>query len=448
MNDSVKNKLRRDAVTFFKAGIEAATPHKIFPEKIHLNNDILSIKDISGNDTSFDLKKYKRIIVIGAGKASAAMADEIEHILEDQIYNGLIVTKDGFTETSSKIEIVEASHPLPDIRGMNAAKKLIRICKEANSNDLIINLVSGGASALLPLPAEHITLQEKIETTNILLNSGATIQELNTIRKHISGIKGGRLAQYTYPAMMINLFISDVIGDDLNVIGSGLTVGDPTTFKDCYQILEKFSITREIPESVLDHLTKGRSGQNDETPKPDGHTFNHSENFILCNNSRSLNTIKSLAELNGYETTIVNNELKGEASSIGRELIQSLDKTNFEIGKKYCFLFGGESSVTIIGSGKGGRNQELCLSAAIELEGKDNVVLLSGGTDGNDGPTNAAGAICDGNTIDRGLLLGMNANDFLGRNDSFNYLNKLDDLITTGPTKTNVMDIQIVLLDK
>jgi len=448
MNDSITNKLQRDAITFFEAGIEASTPKKIFPDKIHLQNDILNIKDINGNDASFDLKIYNRLTVIGSGKASTAMAKELETIFGDRISDGIVVTKDDFENKLTKIKVLEASHPHPDMRGFEAAKEIIDICKSAEGNDLIINVISGGASALLPYPAGNISLEDKIDTTKLLLNSGASIKEVNTIRKHISGIKGGRLAKYIHPATLVNIIISDVISDDLDVISSGMTVPDSSTFKNCEQILMKYNLSSLLPISVLQHIKNGINGIVEESPKQGDPIFEKVNSFVVCNNMITLSAIKLLAEREGYLTKIVTNSIDGEAKYLGKEIVHSLNNYQSGKNKPQCFIFGGESRVTIQGNGIGGRNQELCLSAAIELEGKENVVLLSAGSDGNDGPTDAAGAICNGQSVLRAIKLGMDPLKFLEDNNSYDFFNKLNDLIITGPTNTNVMDIQIVLLKK
>lgn len=448
MNDSIRNKLRCDAINLFKAGIEAATPQKIFPKKINLENEILSVSDINNIHSSFNLKDYRKLFVIGSGKAGAAMVKELEVIFGNRISEGLIVTKYGFINELAKIKIIGAAHPLPDFSGMNASKEVIGLCNRADENDLVINLLSGGASALLPFPSGNISLEEKILTTKLLLESGASIKEINTIRKHISAIKGGRLAEYIYPATVINIIISDVIGDDLEIIGSGMTVPDSSTFNDCGQILNKYSLSYSLPDSVLQYINNGINGLVEETPKPGNPVFDKVHSSIVCNNLAALSTIKSLAQLKGYETIIVTDSLDGEARILGEKIVDSLKQHSSNKKKPLCVLYGGESRVTIKGNGKGGRNQELCLSASIQLEGKENVVFLSGGTDGIDGPTEAAGAICDGQTVHRAGLLGMDPQNYLNDNNSFIYFNQLNDLIFTGPTNTNVMDIQIVLLNR
>jgi len=446
MKDKLLNKLRKEAISLFDVGIKSASPHNLIPNNLLLEENILTISDINGTSKLFELNNYNRIIVVGAGKASTSMAYEVEKILGDKIDNGLVVTKYNFRSELKRIQVIEASHPLPGKKGIEASKKIIEICKNVRENDLIINLISGGASSLLPYPADNITLEDKIKTTEILLKAGATIQELNTVRKHTSAIKGGQLAKYVYPATIINLIISDVIGDQLDVIGSGLTAADPTTFNDSWNVVIKYKLENIIPYCVKSYLRDGIEGKAPETPKPGNPIFANVYNYIIGNNEIALSSIKTSAEEKGYETEIITSELQGEA----REAGLFIAKTGIEYTKKQlkpaCLIFGGETAVTVKGNGKGGRNQELCLSVALEIDGIKNITFLSGGTDGNDGQTKAAGAICNGRTIERAKELGLDAMKFLNNNDSYNFFNKLGDLIITGSTNTNVMDVQILLL--
>jgi len=446
VEDKQLNKLRKDAISLFHTGINAASPSSLIPDNILLEKSILTISDIIGTSKLFDLKNYKRITVIGAGKASIAMAYEVERILDDNIDEGLVVTKYNFRSQLKRIQSLKASHPLPDKNGIEASKKIIEICKNANEDDLIINLISGGASSLLPYRADNITLEDKIKTTEILLRAGATIQELNTVRKHISAIKGGLLAKYVYPATMINLIISDVIGDQLDVIGSGFTVPDPTTFEDSWNVMIKYKMEDKIPHSVKSYLLDGMEGKVPETPKPGNPLFNKVYNLIIGNNELALSAIKTAAEEKGYYAKIISATLEGEAKVTSKFIAQLAKEYSLSVEKPVCLIFGGETTVTVTGNGKGGRNQEFCLSFAIEIDGIKNITFLSGGTDGYDGQTEAAGAICNGKTIEIAKELGLDAMKFLNNNDSYNFFNKLDDLIITGSTNTNVMDIQVLII--
>jgi glycerate 2-kinase len=440
MANSIVKKLRKDAVYLFQSGINSVLPQNLIPKNIFLMTNTLIISGIYGKRKQFKLNDYKRVFVIGAGKASPAMAKEIEKILGDKIFKGLIVTKYNFARDLKKIKIIEAGHPLPDVNGLSGSKKIINICKKADRDDLIINLISGGASSLLPCPAGSITLSEKIKTTQLLIDSGAAIKEINIVRKHISAIKGGKLAKYVYPATMINIIISDVIGDDLETIGSGLTVPDSSTFKDSLEIISKYNLQDNIPDTVNIHLKKGIIA---EISKDDSAVFKNTHNFIIGNNKIALSAIMSSAKKMSYHSKIISNILSGNPKEAAKRIINILDDP--KLNDTQCFLFGGETEVTLKGKGKGGRNQELCLYASNLIAGKKNVVFFSAGTDGNDGPTEAAGAICDGSTLKRAKSVGLDIRSFLDNNDSFNFFNKLNDLIITGPTGTNVMDIQILL---
>jgi len=440
------NKLREDALSLFYVGIKAASPYNLIPNNMLLEENILTISDINGTSKLFDLNNYNKIKVIGAGKASTSMAYEVEKILDDKIDDGLVVTKHNFRSELKRIQVLEASHPLPDKNGIEASKKIVEICKNAKENDLIINLISGGASSLLPFPADNITLEDKIKTTEILLRAGATIQELNTVRKHISLIKGGQLANFVYPATIINLIISDVIGDHLDLIGSGITVPDPTKFEDSWNVVIKYKLEKIIPHSVKNHLRDGIEGKAPETPKPGNPIFKNVYNLIIGNNALALSAIKTAAEEKCYHARIIFSKLEGEAKDAGKIIAQIAKEYSLSKVKPVCLIFGGETTVTVRGNGKGGRNQELCLSLALEIDGIKNITFLSGGTDGNDGQTEAAGAICNGRTVERAKELGLDAVKFLDDNDSYNFFNKLEDLIITGSTNTNVMDIQILLL--
>lgn len=446
MNDKLLNKLREDAISLFYAGIEAASPYNLIPNNMLLEENILTISDINGASKIFNLNNYNRITVVGAGKASTSMAYEVEEILDDNIDEGLVVTKYNIRSELKIIQVLKASHPLPDKNGIEASKKIVEICKNAKVDDLIINLISGGASSLLPYPADNITLEDKIKTTELLLKAGAAIQELNTVRRHISAIKGGLLAKYVYPATIINLIISDVIGDQLDVIGSGITVPDPTTFEESWNVLIKYKLENKIPHSVNKYIRDGIEGKTPETPKPGNPIFKKVYNLIIGNNELALSAVKTAAEERGYHAKIISSTLEGEAKDTGKFIAQIAKENSLSEVKPVCLIFGGETTVTIKGNGKGGRNQELCLSTAIEIDGMKNITFLSGGTDGKDGQTEAAGAICNGRTIERAEELGLDAMKFLNNNDSYNFFNKLEDLIISGPTKTNVMDIQIVLL--
>ncbi len=435
-------------ISLFTIGINAVKPDKLIEKSVVYKNATLSIKETGHSQVVFDLTGVDHIFVIGAGKASALMAQKIEEVLGDKITAGVVVTKYGFTAELQKIRLLEAAHPVPDANGIKASQAILELCKKAGKSDLIINLLSGGASALLPLPVDGITLAEKTEVTKELLKSGARIGEINFVRRHLSKLKGGGLLNAICPAKIITLLVSDVVGNKLDIIGSGITVPVKRDFKACWKIVENYNLQATFPKSVIAYLR----AQIQENKRATGHPIckNQSNNIVIGNNLMALNKIKIEAENWGYKTTIVNSAHVGEAKIVGRKIAEdaiAFAKTQAVKGVKYGFLYGGETTVTIKGDGDGGRNQELVLAAAMALNGAKGITILSGGTDGNDGPTDAAGAICNGETIRIAEANGMNAADYLNKNDSYNFFKKINSLLITGPTGTNVMDIQIVLIE-
>jgi len=401
-----------------------------------------------GNRT-YHLPQYKNLFVIGAGKATAPMAAALEDILEERISEGIIIVKYDHLADLQRINLIEAGHPLPDPNGEKGADAILNLAKKSGKDDLIFCLISGGGSALLPLPFNGITLKDKQDTIKVLLSCGATIHEINTLRKHTSKIKGGRLAQAAFPATIISLILSDVVGDDLDIIASGPTVPDSSSFADCMEILERYHIKDKIPESILNHIESGISGKTPETPKADDPAFKRTQNLIIASNIESLMAAKEKAERLQYNVILLSSMIVGEtryAAQIHGAIAKEIIKTGNPISPPACILSGGETTVTISGNGLGGRNQEFALAAAIDISGHKNVVVLSGGTDGTDGPTDAAGAFSDTYTLERAKEMGLNPHHFLANNDAYHFFEKLDDLLITGPTNTNVMDLRILLV--
>ncbi len=430
-------------------GINAVKPSYLIEQSVCLSGDLVYITGLDGEVETYDLSQFENIVLIGAGKASAAMAIGMEEIFGDRISSGVIVTKYGFGEKLKRTKLIEAGHPIPDENGQKAAKYLIDLCKNAGAKDLVIGLFSGGASALLPCPADGITLGEKMEVTRQLLNSGASIDELNIIRKHLSKIKGGGLLDYIYPAKVVSLIISDVIGDHLPTIGSGITFPETKSFEACWRIVEKYNLETGFPKAVLQYF-QNKIKTEKAAKSPSRKVANKVSNIIIANNLKALLKIKKEAEAMAYETRIVDPALSGEAREIGAKIARdAILFANNEAtpNKKYCLLYGGETTVTVKGDGKGGRNQELALAAALQLDNTKGITLLSAGTDGNDGPTDAAGAFCDGDTVNRGRVLGLDAKDYLERNDSYFYFKPIKGLVMTGPTGTNVMDVVIITIE-
>jgi glycerate 2-kinase len=402
-----------------------------------------------------DLSGFRRIFLAGFGKAGFPMARAVETYLGDRLHQGIIIVKDGHGGTLNTTKIIEASHPDPDARGMEGARSLVdMLASETTSGDLVIVVISGGGSALLPLPAKGISLEDKQKTTGVLLSCGAEIQEINAIRKHISSIKGGQLLRFVNGASVLALILSDVIGDDLPSIASGPAVADPTTYQDCLDIIEFYGIRKTLPKSVYHHLVKGREqGGNSpqETLKPEEFPGDRVQNIIIANNRQALEAAADEAERLGFSPLILSSSLSGDTGDLARfhvALADEIFSSGNPIAPPCCLISGGESTVRLKGTGKGGRNMEFALECASSLDKwKSKPVLFASiGTDGTDGPTDAAGARVSINTLERARELNLSIKDHLSRNDSYNFFKSLENLIITGPTRTNVMDLHIVLI--
>lgn len=384
-----------------------------------------------------------RLNILGFGKASARMAQAAEETLAGLISGSVVITKYGHSVALKKTEIIEAGHPIPDTNGIKGTEKIRAVARASSADDINICLVSGGGSALLVYPFEGISLEEKQEITGLLLNAGADIFELNTVRKHISAVKGGRLAETLYPSRTMSLLLSDVIGDRLDVIASGPTAPDETTYLDALNVLKRYDLIDRAPKGVLRIIEDGIEGRVPDTPAPDSEVFSRVENIIIGSNRIALEAARQEAGALGYSAEILTDSLSGEAREAAKWLYKEAMKRG-EI-KKTCFVSGGETTVVVKGSGLGGRNLEFALVFAMEVAGIEGVSLLSAGTDGTDGPTDAAGAIVDGETIPRARAMGLSPEKFLAENDSYNFFKQVGGLFITGPTGTNVMDIQIVI---
>jgi hydroxypyruvate reductase len=424
-------RLRRHAHTIFRAALAAAQPADAVTRHLSRRN--------------FD--RFRHIYVIGAGKAGAAMAQAAERVLGRRITAGLVNVKDGHVAKLRRIELNQCGHPVPDERGARGSARIAQIATGAGRDDLVICLVSGGASALLPLPADGINLEEKQATTRLLLASGATIHEINAVRKHISRIKGGQLARLAAPARVEALLLSDVIGDDLDVIGSGPTAPDASTFATAAAILDRYAIRQRVPASVRERIDRGVRGEIPETPKPEDPLFARVRNTIVGGNRLALDAAARTARNLGYRTLVLSSSIQGETREIANmhaAIAREIAAFGRPVRPPACIVTGGETTVTIRGDGLGGRNQEFTLAAALEIAGLDGVVVFSAGTDGTDGPTDAAGAIADGQTLARN----PEARGYLDRNDSYGYFQPLGDLVITGPTNTNVMDVRLILVGR
>jgi len=438
--------LRRYAQVIFRAALRAVDPLQAVLGHLRLRGNTLAVAR-----ERYRMQEIENVYVLGAGKAAAPMAAAVERILGRRIRTGLINVKYGHTARLRRIELNECGHPIPDANGVRGARRIAELAAQAGPNDLIICLISGGASALLPAPAPPITLEDKQQTTRLLLACGATIHEINAVRKHLSTIKGGQLSRLAFPARIITLLLSDVIGDDLGVIGSGPTAPDASSFADALAVLDRYGLRERVPGPVRERLEKGAAGLIPETPKPGEDVFTRTQNLIVGSNRLAVDKAASIARKFGLRGLVLSTMIEGETREVARvhaAIAREILASGRPARPPVCVISGGETTVTLRGNGLGGRNQEFVLAAAIELAGLPGVVVFSAGTDGTDGPTDAAGAIADGATVDRAARLGLDARKLLNDNDSYHFFEPLGDLIKTGPTNTNVMDLRLILIGR
>jgi len=439
-----EKRLHRDAGLILKAALRAAHAGNAVRRYLRKVRNVVQVGGVR-----YDLRNFDRVFFLGIGKASVAMAAAVAEIVGPELQGGLVITKHGHGGKLPKtLRLIESAHPVPDAAGAQAASEVIAFLRELNARDLLIVTVSGGASALLPAPVPPITLEQKGRTTDLLLKAGADIFELNAVRKHLSLLKGGQLAALAYPATVVSLLLSDVIGDPLDVIGSGLTAPDPSTFAEATSVIDRYGLWKRIPASVRARLEGGRAGKFPETPKPSDPLFDTVQNLVVGSSRLALTAAAEEANRLGYKPLILSSTMQGETREVARvhaEILREVRNSGSPLAPPACLLSGGETTVTVRGSGKGGRNQEFALSAAIAIEGLRDVLVASAGTDGTDGPTDAAGARADGGTMRRAEALGYDLRDHLERNDSYSVFEALGDLIKTGPTGTNVMDVHLLL---
>lgn len=460
MTKTKPNNVLKHIEQIYEAGVQSVDPFDLIKKNVSIVDNHLVVQN-DGEEKRFDLDKFDRIFVIGAGKATANMAKAIEEVLGDRIYKGLIAVKYKHTAQLRWITTIESGHPIPDANGIRAAQEISRLAEEADEKSLVISLMSGGGSALIPYPYTFsgepstvaITLEAKQQTTQALLNCGATINEINCIRKHLSLLKGGRLAGLIHPATSVNLILSDVVGDRLDCIASGPTSPDESTFVQMREILEKYSLLSEIPDSVLKVMELGLKGIIPETPNSQDKRFDKSHNVLIGTNFLSLKAAAAKAKTFGYQTEILSSQIIGEAKEVAKVFcgIAKDVKTHQLKGRSpVCLIAGGETTVTIKGNGKGGRNQEMALSFLAELANDpvaaDNIYFLAASTDGNDGPTDAAGAFACRLIAERAQETNLSINDYLKNNDAYHFFDQIGYLLKTGPTNTNVCDIQILVV--
>jgi glycerate-2-kinase len=441
--DTTQPRFKRILKALIQSSLVAADSGNAMKQSIIRKDDQLCV-----NTVRYDLSKYHRVVCVGAGKASGRMAGTLEQILGEHLEGGMVIVKDGYGVPTQIVRLVEASHPLPDARGVRATKQILKIVETLTKQDFLIVLLSGGASSLLCAPTLGLTLSDKRRTTNMLLRCGATIHELNTVRKHLSAVKGGQLAQAT-SAKILTLIMSDVLGNNLATIGSGPTVPDPTTFQEAKTILKHYHVWRRVPERVRNHLDQGIRGHIPETWKCRTRHSSRSRSIILANNQTAIDGMAKEAKRLGLHPYILEVPLKGEAKDLGK-ILGAMAKDIRDFGNPVrppaCLIAGGEPTVTVTGKGKGGRAQECVLAAAQELAGLPNVVVAGFGTDGTDGPTEVAGAMVDGKTVQRAKKKGVSIENMLKEHDSYTFFNQVGGHIITGPTRTNVNDIYLMLV--
>lgn len=428
--------------------ILAATLAAVDPQEAvarHLQRDG---EQLRAGGRAYALERFRRILVVGAGKAGAPMAQAAVQILGERLDGGLVITKQGHAggvEQVGPVQLAEARHPLPDERGVQATRRLIELVSETTPDDLVICLISGGGSALLLSPVPGVSLADLQSLTAALLACGANINEINSLRKHLDQVKGGGLARLAAPAQLVTLILSDVVGDPLDVIASGPTVPDPTSFAEAYGVLERYAILEQVPPAVRAHLERGRRGELPDTPKQGDALFDQVQHVVVGSNLLAAQAALAQAQAEGLNTLLLTTYLQGEARQAGRMLAaigRELEASGNPLRRPACVIAGGETTVTLAGKGGlGGRNQELALGAVQELAGLPDVTLVALATDGGDGPTDAAGAVATGATLERARQAGLGPADFLARNDAYHFFEALGDLLKPGPTQTNVNDL-------
>jgi glycerate 2-kinase len=434
---------RKCAGEIFRAGVAAVLPDKLVRAQVSLQNANLAI----GNAT-FDLRSFRDIYVVGAGKACGLMAGEVEAILGDRITDGHGITKYGHGCGLRRIKMTQAGHPTPDANGLKGTQEILRIARRAAKDDLVLCLLSGGASALMADCPDGAALDDLIHVNELLVRCGANIAQINAVRKHLSRIKGGQLAKAAQPASIAALILSDVGGDPLDVIASGPTAPDRSTFRDALETVEKFGIAPQMPPAFHQHLIAGFQGRIPETPKEGDPIFERVHNVIIGNNRMALDAGLKKAEAMGFEARIADLALNGDAIFMARAIVhEAVAMQRRLVNQKACLLLGGETTVKVAGPGLGGRNQHLALAAAIELANKPGITVLCAGTDGSDGPTQAAGAVVDFRTVPDARAKGIDAERHLREFDSFHFFEKAGGQIITGPTMTNVMDMAVVMVE-
>ncbi|MBP7962014.1 MAG: glycerate kinase [Caldilineaceae bacterium] len=438
-------KERQPIVQILNAALAAVNPHTAVMAALHRDGDRLIL-----GKNEFDLAQFDRVIVIGAGKAGAPMAQAVEKILGERISAGLVVVKTGHGGPTRTVEIAEATHPVPDQAGADAGARILALAEGAGERDLVIALISGGGSALLTAPAPPLSLGDLQGAGKLLLGSGATIQEFNCVRKHLSAVKGGQLARAAAPATVITLVLSDVVGSPLDAIASGPTVADPTTWADAWAVVTRYNLADQLPLAVVDRLRAGLAGDLADTPKPGDPIFARTVTQIVADNRVAALAACEAARGLGFNTLLLSTFVEGEAAEVAKLAValgREVQASGNPVVAPACLVLGGETTVTLgQNPGLGGRNQELALAAALGLEGTAGITVVSLATDGSDGPTESAGGLVDGGTVQRSRNQGLDAPKSLRGHDAYPFLKKTGDLLMTGPTQTNVNDLIFVFV--
>jgi len=442
--EGLEGERRRQVVQVLQAALAAVDPAEAVRRYLRCQEGVL---EVAGQ--RYPLEGYKHIYVVGAGKAGAPMAQAVEEVLGERITAGQVNVKYGYTLPTRFISLQEAGHPIPDEAGVAGSRRIAQLLEQAGAEDLVICLISGGGSALMTLPVEGISLEEMKILTDALLRVGATINEINAIRKHLDALKGGKLARLAYPAHVVSLILSDVVGNPLDVIASGPTVPDRSTFREAYGLLERYDLLEKVPSSIVEYLRRGAHGEIPDTPKEGDPIFAHTQNVIVASNDIAAEAALQEARERGFHALLLSTYVEGEAREVGKVLAAlAKEEATFSrpVPKPACLVLGGETTVTVKGKGKGGRNQEMALSAAISIEGFEDVMIVCLATDGTDGPTDASGALADGKTVPRARERGLDPWMYLENNDSYSFFATLQDLLMTGPTNTNVNDLAFVFV--
>lgn len=464
---------RRRILAVLDAALDAVDPfaavQKVLRRSRHTVTIAARFHGATEKELNYDLRRYRRVFVIGAGKAALPMVRAVEVVLGDHISEGLVVTKYGHSgplEQSQDLataqagrRVVEAGHPMPDEAGVLAGREILALAEQADEDDLLIALLSGGGSALLVAPAEpaagtgeKLTLADLQGMTDVMLACGATINEVNCLRKHMSAVKGGQLARAVAPATLLTLALSDVIGSPLDVIASGPTVPDMSTWADAWAIVEKYALTDSLPKAVLTRLEAGLAGDIPDTPKPADPVFANSQTLVIADNRTAANAALAKAAELGFNALLLSTFVEGEAAEVAKVLVglgREVQASGQPLSAPACLILGGETTVSLgRNPGKGGRNQEIALAAALALRHLPGLLVVSLATDGTDGPTDSAGGMADSGTVARGEAAGLFAADNLRRHDAYPFLQRTNDLLLTGPTQTNVNDLLFVFIHK